>query len=70
MSMAKLMADYNTKLARYRKMEIWEKNASCEDRLKLEQHIRQVITDCSNALNRVQALRPVSVDEVLNGFAI
>lgn len=63
-----LMADYNKKLARYRKMEEWEKNASHEDQLKLEKHIRQVIDDCSQALNRVQALRSVAIDEVINGF--
>ena len=70
MELSKLMADYNKKLARYYKMEAWERNASPEDQLKLEKHIRQVIDDCSQALNKVQKLRKVTLDEVVGGFAI
>jgi len=70
MELKRLMADYNKRLARYNKMAEWESNASHEDQLKLEKHICQVIDDCSQALNRVQTLRSVTMDEVINGFAI
>lgn len=70
MELRDLMADYNKKLLRYYKMTDWEQNASPEDQLKLEKHIRQVIDDCSQALNRVQKLRKVTLDEVVGGFAI
>lgn len=70
MELSKLMEDYNKKLARYYKMASWEQNASHEDQLKLEKHIRQVIDDCSQALNRVQELRKVTLDEVVGGFTI
>lgn len=70
MELKRLMADYNKRLARYRKMEAWEGNASHDDQIKFEQQIIQAIDDCSLALNRVQALRPVTMDEVINGFAI
>ena len=70
MELKQLMAEYNKKLARYYKMADWEQNASYADQLKLEQHIRQVIDDCSQALNKVREQRPVTTDEVLKGFII
>ena len=70
MALKQLMADYNKKLARYNKMAQWEKNASHADQMNLEKHIREVINDCSQALHQVQKLRPVTTDEVLNGFTL
>lgn len=53
MELRDLMADYNKKLLRYYKMTDWERNASPADQLKLEEHICQVIDDCSKTLNKV-----------------
>lgn len=70
MELRKLMEDYNEKLARYYKMEAWERNASHGDQLKLKKNIQQVIDDCSMSLNKVQQLRTVTLDEVIKGFTI
>ena len=68
MELKRLMADYNKRLARYNKRAEWESNASHEEQLQLEKHICQGMDDCSQALNRVQTLRSVTADEVVNGF--
>ena len=70
MELRDLMADYNKKLLRYYKMTDRERNASPADQLKLVEHICQVIDDCSKTLNKVQEMRNVTPDEVINGFAV
>lgn len=63
-----LLRDYNSKLARYRRMCQWCEKASLDEQLQQETHIQQVIDDCNQVLNEIRRYREVTDDEVLQGF--
>ena len=60
--------EYNAKLARYKRMCQWLEQASYEEQLKQEENILQVIRDCSRLIVEIEKYRPMTVDEVRNGF--
>ena len=65
-----LMRQYNNKLAGYKRMEEWAATATKEELERYRRHTRQVVAECSEALNALTRHIRVSEDEVKNGFDI
>ena len=63
-----LLKDYNAKLARYNRMCKWLETASDEDKKKQEKNILAVIRDCSQLIVEIERYRPMTLEEVQQGF--
>lgn len=64
-----LKQQYNSTLARYKKMEIWIETASEEEQLKYHKNVFDVIKDCNHLLNEIKKLDSlVTANEILSGF--
>lgn len=63
-----LLRDYNAKLARYHRMCQWLETASDEEKKKQEKNILAVIRDCSHLIVEIEKYRPMTLEEVQQGF--
>lgn len=65
-----LMREYNAKLERYKRMEVWAATANEEELNKFESAMDQVIADCNEALYAITRHITVTDKQVLDGFDI
>ena len=69
-TMGNLMREYNAKLTRYKRMEVWVATANEEELDKYESAMARVIADCNEALYAITRHITVTDKQVLEGFDI